>query len=521
MRLVREGPANQRFAGHNRSVFGGQSSAEGSDRILLVETGDWMYPNYIALGYFLEAWRRRQPSVALAYSLPAPGETVSYVKRIVKRLARRQAVPRSLGIDRQLSLDSTSEMTATADGLFTVACEQLKTKDDVEQLTIDGVWIGDLVYDDFLAVKRQPTLAVDDIEFLDFLKAFIKFFVFFRSFFNSHNVAGVVVSHCVYRNALPLRIAAARGIPCFQVNLHAVYRLDSDRLFAYTEFVDYPEAFKALDEDTQRDGLLRARERLGLRLDGAVGVDMPYSTMSAFGDETPEKLIAESSRMKILVATHCFFDNPHCFGNGLFPDFLEWLNFLGRISNETEYDWYIKTHPDFLPGTMDIVQDFVKRFPQFVLLPHNSSHRQIVREGIGVALTVHGTIGSEYPMMGVPVINASVNNPHIAYSFNIHPRTREEYLNYLLDLDGALQSWSCNESDILEYYYMARLHYPESWLVPDFTSFLEGVGGYSKHFSPRIYGAWTKYWTPELHRSALAQLDVFLKSDDFLLASQH
>ena len=517
MRLVREGLGNQRFAKHNRSVFEGQPSAGSSDQILLVETGDWMYPNYIALSYFLEAWRRRHPGVSLGYSLPAPGEKVSHTKRIVKKLARRQTVPQSLGIDRQLSPDLTSEMEATADELFAIVCEQLKTKDDVEQLTIDGVWIGDLVYDDFLAVKRRPTLNVDDVAFLDHLKAVIELFVFFRSFFDSHNVSGVVVSHCGYRYGVPLRIAAARGIPCFQVNLHAVYRLDNSRLIAYKDSGDYPEAFKLLDEETQKTGLEMARGRLGLRLNGAVGVDMRYSTMSAFGGERPERLIAESDRKKILVATHCFFDSPHAYGNNLFPDFLEWLNFLGRVSDNTEYDWYIKTHPDFIPGTMEIVQDFVERFPRFVLLPHDSSHRQIVNEGIDVGLTVYGTIGSEYPMLGVPVINASVNNPHIAYSFNINPRTREEYLNCLLDLDSALGSWSNNENEILEYYYMARLHYPESWLVPDFTSFLEGIGGYSQHFSPRVYEAWGHYWNPQLHASALAQLDVFLKSDDFRL----
>ena len=36
----------------------------------------------------------------------------------------------------------------------------------------------------------------------------------------------------------------------------------------------------------------------------------------------------------------------HCFGNNFFTDHYEWLDSLGRISNEVDYDWYIKCHPN-------------------------------------------------------------------------------------------------------------------------------------------------------------------------------
>ena len=34
----------------------------------------------------------------------------------------------------------------------------------------------------------------------------------------------------------------------------------------------------------------------------------------------------------------------------------EWIKFLGKISHSTDYEWYIKTHPDFLPGNIDIIK---------------------------------------------------------------------------------------------------------------------------------------------------------------------
>ena len=62
---------------------------------------------------------------------------------------------------------------------------------------------------------------------------------------------------------------------------------------------------------------------------------------------------------KILIATHCFFDSPHSYGNNLFPDFHDWLDFLGNMTEETDYDWYIKTHPDYVQGTMEIIESFI------------------------------------------------------------------------------------------------------------------------------------------------------------------
>ena len=44
---------------------------------------------------------------------------------------------------------------------------------------------------------------------------------------------------------------------------------------------------------------------------------------------------------------HDFFDATHIYGSTLFVDFYEWLKFLGKLSETTDYDWYIKNRPNF------------------------------------------------------------------------------------------------------------------------------------------------------------------------------
>ena len=38
-------------------------------------------------------------------------------------------------------------------------------------------------------------------------------------------------------------------------------------------------------------------------------------------------------------------DAVHVYGNLIFPDFYEWMVYLGEFSKKTEYEWYIKNHP--------------------------------------------------------------------------------------------------------------------------------------------------------------------------------
>ena len=57
---------------------------------------------------------------------------------------------------------------------------------------------------------------------------------------------------------------------------------------------------------------------------------------------------------------------PSCLSN-LFIDFYEWINFLSKISHKTNYNWFIKPHRDYLPGTIEIISNMIKnnRFTHF------------------------------------------------------------------------------------------------------------------------------------------------------------
>ena len=205
-----------------------------------------------------------------------------------------------------------------------------------------------------------------------------KFYCWYE--FINQNLKSIVVSHTVYSLAVPLRICIQK-INAYQVNATHIYKLNDKKYMAYKEYESFPKLFSKLSSKKKLYGLKNAKKRLDLRFRGKIGVDMSYSKKSAYNKLSKKRLLKENNKTKILIATHCFYDSPHTYGNNLFPDFYEWLDFLGKMTNKTDYDWYIKTHPDYIPGTMEIIDKFVKRYPKFNLLPAESSHTPIIKGG--------------------------------------------------------------------------------------------------------------------------------------------
>lgn len=335
--------------------------------------------------------------------------------------------------------------------LFCSVVGRLKTNHDLFNLEIDGVQIGDEIYETYLGQFNKPTVDVSTLRCKYSIFVGLTYFIYFESFFKRNRVVAAVLSHDIYTPmGIPAKIAWKNRVPVFLANGHEMKRTlnPNDK---NQEFRRYSEYFGLLSKEDQGIGLDWARGQLGKRLGGQVGVDMGYSTKSAFVGERLARQTSLSGKTKVVIATHCFFDNPRAYGGSLFIDYREWLSFLGQISEVTDYEWYIKTHRDYLPGTLETIREIIKEHPKLQLIDSNTSWHQLQEEGVSVALTSYGSIGHELPLLGLKVINAGYN-PHIAYAFNWHPQTIEEYRDLLMGLPtlGAVRE----PEKVYEFYFV-------------------------------------------------------------------
>jgi hypothetical protein len=473
--------------------------------------------NEIAILHFLKSLNNVSKFTPVLYCM----SNRTFFSRFKVRLRFYFSPMYSAGVRKIILIDPKLDPKLTtmneADEIF----KTIKTLKDFENLTVEGIAIGDIFYDHYLRKFSRHTIDLSDSNLVPEMKNFIFFTKKFKEICKSYEVRAILVSHTAYRWAIPARIGVEYDLDVYQITGESAYKISKQRPFAYTDYLDYPLMFQELSIKERQEALDAAEMRLKSRLGGEIGIDMPYSFKSAYQPSAfyADRVLSDSNKIKVLIAIHDFYDSPHPFGWNLHEDIYEWLCELKRISLGVEFEWYIKTHPEIVGEGKKIIEEFVVGAENFTIIPPETSHLQLIREGITCALTVFGTIASEYPYLGIPVINASINNPHIKYSFSISPKSRSEYLDVITNLDKIKVDIKKNE--ILEYYFMHNLYPIKSLLFYDYELYLEEIGGYSNSMSLAAYNLYIKSKNRIPESEIEATFSRFLKSGDQRLGRKH
>ena len=277
--------------------------------------------------------------------------------------------------------------------------------------------------------------------------------------------------------------------------------------------MSYHEKFETLSKDDQNEAINWAKGRLKERLSGAIGIDMAYATKSAFTDKIASTPVTnKTNKIKILVATHEFYDSPNCYGGLLFMDFYEWLMFLAKVSSKTNYEWYIKTHPDVLPISKRIIKNIVDKNQNFNLVPAGTSFHQLANEDIEYVLTCYGSVGHECPLLGMKVINAG-NNPHMGYDFNWNPKTIEEYEDLLMNLPTLTKELKVD--DIYEFYFMhnKKTGIIDDWIFPSYYKMISDLTEKERN-GTSMFGYFLDTLSKDKHQKIISRMTDFIESGE-------
>jgi hypothetical protein len=365
----------------------------------------------------------------------------------------------SMGVTKNFNFNNlTARESLEIDVLFKNSFYKICSKDDLFKLKLLGINIGIDIYESYLIRFHQPTLDINDPRFKKLFIESLKILIYWKNILNNYDIKGVYVSHRSYiETNILAKLSYNKKIPVFTNNgAHTKFAKHENEELDNTKY--YKSVFSELTQEEKTHGIKISKERLRLKFEGKIGVDMSYSEKTAFHNIIKsERILKSSKKIKVLICTHCFYDNPQAYGGLLFLDFYEWLLHLSKISFKTDYDWYIKPHPDYLPGTLEILKTITKKFNNIKLINPDTSFFQLAKEGLDFALTCHGTIAQELPLLGINVINADTNNPHCAFNFSYTPKSLNDYENTLLNL-GNFISLLNNKEQIYEFYYMSNFY---------------------------------------------------------------
>ena len=476
--------------------------------------------NEIAILFFLKVYIDLNKVTPIAYFYSSGG----LLENLKIYLRFKFSPLRYAGVNKILLISSGKKNTKCFSSEADIKIQSINSNYDLELMKIDEVVVGDLIYDQFLHDTNSATVDIKDNRLTEMLKTYMNIVDKLRIMLQEQRVKAVLVSHTVYKYALPVRIALETNIEAFQITGESIYRLTKEQNHAYKDFMHYPKIYAGLPESIKLEGLREAERRIERRLKGEIGVDMHYSTQSAFKLETisnqgNERVLCTSQKLKVLVAVHDFYDSPHPFGNNFYPDVYLWLEAIARMSKNVDYEWYIKLHPDVVGEGLKIIKDFCKINSSFTLIPSDTSHHQIINEGIDFALTVWGTIGFEYPLLGIPVINASTNNPHAAYNFSITPSNKAEYEVVIQGLSSLKHVIS--KEEIYEYYFMHKIYRLKSLLFKDYEKYLNDIGGYKRSTTKLVYSYFCETDNRLPYEKITHIIRKFLKSKDNWVQIHH
>ena len=108
------------------------------------------------------------------------------------------------------------------------------------------------------------------------------------------------------------------------------------------------------------------------------------------------------------------------------------------------------------------------------------------------------------------LINATTDNPHILYDFNLHARNLEEYENMILNFDKYKINYDKN--NIKEFYLMHNLVRKSDWLLDDFNEVTNKIG-YKNFAKLKFYEYFIKHFNKDKNTIIGELLLNFLKND--------
>ena len=460
VKATRAHAAISRFKGFSRRKWG-RNATDGRDSVVLVGLFSF-FPSLFCYAYVVNYLAKKHGSRIECYQF------IGQVSPLIR------GVYESFGARFGLGMEDAAEHESAAQAQAAIILAGLKTKQDVLRITVDGLLIGDQIYDSYLRYYSEPTVRLDDPRFAEVVEQALRIYYAARAYLARTRVTAFIVDDFSYINAgILTRLLFQANVPLYMVAFGTPFwllRLDPEPSGEGHNFPPpvclpyyaYRRMFAKLSDEKKAEGLRRAREALESRLSGQYCplVGLP-STSFAPGSQ---RVLDDGPEPKILVMMHNFVDAPHCYRRKLFADFYEWIVFLLERAEKTPFRWYVKPHPYKAPraainaANQRVVEELKLRFPKITFLPETTSSHQILEDGLTAMFTVHGTAGHEFAYRGVPVVNCG-DNPHISYPFNIHVDTLEAYETCIREADRL--PVKVDRADIEEFFYMHYFFLPD------------------------------------------------------------
>lgn len=519
-----------KFIKLNKKLFKNFKNNNLKKNQILIEFNNWK-PFHVSNSYILNYLLKKYNAEAIGYELYSPmlkkNNLFEKIKWIIgsKFLLKTFYVYSSFNVNKFITIKFSNNIKNLVRKNFKKVFSKIKKKSDLEKIEINKVWIGDLIYDSFLKKYNVATIDIESNNFKIFFKEFLHIFFFWYNYIKNNKVKSVLSSHGVYTFAIPLRIAVSLNIDSFVANEQKIYRYDKKCLSLKENLTgNFSESrlFKSIYSSSNKSNKKYMISK-GKKISDQIAIKS--KKLFYINNEKIKKLklnnfnVPTKKNIRVLISSHAFTDSPHVFGNNLFVDFRHWFDFLNKTINETNYEWFLKPHPNKDECTTKEIGDLVKKNKRITLLDNNYNINHLSKLKIDFTLTIFGVVAREHPLRNINVISASANGPHSKFNFTHTCKNLKEYKNILLNLDSFKPK--INNKQLYLYHYMNDIYFNRNYLFLNFDEVVTKIGGIKNFYNSFFYEGWIKYFKNRDHERILRYIKTFIDSKDYSLNLKH
>lgn len=360
--------------------------------------------------------------------------------------------------------------------------KKYKNVDEFLKFKLNGITIGEAVYDHYIRNSNNPSTNYLSYKFLIFLAEALYVNDFSKEFFKKNKIDYMVMSErqfipsiIVFQNALKAKVKVISRMAGPKVIGVAISQSLNEK-----NDLDRKLDKKLIQKFYSKNNLKYSNagfNRIKNMLDGKIkhtdqqNINNKIKTLKNVKNKVNqfyEFLKLDSSKKTCFIFSHNFLDGVHAGKKiHVFKDYLSWLRetliFINKLDNNI--NWIIKEHPsDF--GFSKIKTTTKIEFNK-IISPNKKNIKffpktfsdSIIKEVADCVVSVAGTCGIEYTCFGIH----SINSAGIYYSdngFTNDYRNKSEYFNLLKNLRKVINK-KLSKNQI----YKARVHYYLSQLL--------------------------------------------------------
>mgnify|MGYP006134862925 CR=1 FL=1 len=369
----------------------------------------------------------------------------------------------------------------------------IRTIDEFLMIKNKNIDLGKIVYNHFIRFNGIASLNFITPKFYYFLSKVLLINNFSKDLFKSNNINDVVQSESqfipsslVFQNALEnnckvfsrLGLSDKISVRIYN-NIRDAYTNRyrfSKKLFDHV-FINHKD--KVIKE-TKNFIEKRLLGTFGYHTDHDVGENMKHiikndqnNLINIYSkNELCKKFNWDTNKPIVVIFSVDLTDGIYTDNWRLFKDNLTWIKeTLNIVKNINHINWLIKPHPNdiknkVITSSSKEVLKLSKDFRNINLFPDNYGNRSLP-EIMSSVVTLNGSIGYEYPSLGIPSIICG-ESIYSGKGFNYEPKTTAEYTDLLKKADRLppLSSEEINKAKTFIYIYsiLAKVHTP---LVPN------------------------------------------------------